>query len=79
MPKRSSGKDNKKPRKVRGKISRIGSFVPCGYAKIKDLFRFQFLIRGESVYPISDLLAQIKTSHSDVSCLIDVDPISTYF
>jgi primosomal protein N' (replication factor Y) len=57
----------------------IHPVVPCGYAKIKDLFRFQFLIRGESVYPISDLLTQIKISYSDISSLVDVDPISTYF
>lgn len=49
--------------------------VPCGYAKIKDLFRFQCLIKAPSTRPITDLLSKLRKS----PLLIDVDPLSTYF
>jgi primosomal protein N' (replication factor Y) len=52
--------------------------IPCGYAKIKDQFRFQCLLKGESPRPITDLLKNIK-KHPHIRLLIDVDPLSTFF
>ncbi len=52
--------------------------IPCGYAKIKDHYRFQCLIKGESTRPISDIL-KILPRHSKVHLLVDIDPLSTFF
>ncbi len=52
--------------------------VPCGYAKIKDLFRFQLLIKGPVTRPVTEILEFIKPP-SSVRVTIDVDPLSTYF
>ncbi len=56
--------------------------VPSGYAKIKEMFRFQCLIRGPSIYTINLALQQALAAHplpSAVRLHIDVDPLSTYF
>lgn len=47
--------------------------VPAGHPKIKDQYRFQFLIRTPKVSQISDFLKEIPNAK------IDVDPLSTYF
>ena len=52
--------------------------IPCGYAKIKNNYRFQCIIKGHSTRPITDLLKNAKPL-SSVRLLIDVDPLSTYF
>jgi len=60
----------------------IHPLVPCGHAKIKDQFRFQFLIKGEKISPLSVLLSKIQhrfAAQKKVRLLIDVDPLSTYF
>ncbi|HSX11804.1 MAG TPA: primosomal protein N' [Chlamydiales bacterium] len=49
------------------------SIAPCGHAKIKDQYRFHFLIKIGKVSQIADHLKDI------VGAKIDVDPISTYF
>ncbi len=46
--------------------------LPSGHGKVKDLYRFQFLIKTEKIGQIIDHLR-------DISAKIDVDPISTYF
>lgn len=56
--------------------------VPCGYTKIKDLYRFQFLIRGPSMNPLNNALAAIQHSHPlprQIRLFIDVNPSSTFF
>ena len=56
--------------------------VPSGYAKIKDKFRFQCLIRGPSIYTINSSLQKAISSvmlPRSVRLHIDVDPLSTYF
>lgn len=47
--------------------------VPAGHPKIKDQYRFQFLIRTPKVSQISDFLKDLPGAK------IDVDPLSTYF
>ncbi len=48
--------------------------APCGYAKIKDLFRFQFLVKAEAIPSLPELPKQ-----SGIRLFVDIDPISTYF
>jgi len=56
--------------------------VPCGYAKVKGKYRYQFLVRGPSIYPISraleTLLPGVKLG-KDSRISIDINPASTYF
>lgn len=52
--------------------------VPCGHAKLKGDFRFQFIIKGEKM---GQLLALIQKAgpEKDIRLFIDVDPLSTFF
>ncbi|MFY7842952.1 MAG: replication restart helicase PriA [Rhabdochlamydiaceae bacterium] len=61
--------------------SQIHPVVPSGHAKIKDKFRFQFLIKVKSVAPFSSLLRDFKQKFESkkTRILIDVDPQSTFF
>ncbi|HEY5236333.1 MAG TPA: primosomal protein N', partial [Rhabdochlamydiaceae bacterium] len=52
--------------------------IPCGYAKIKDHYRFQCLIKGETTRPITEILKPIPRN-PHVQLLVDVDPLSTFF
>jgi len=60
----------------------LQNVLPCGYPKIKDRFRFQFLIKGPSCGPITRLLTPLlqkrKTLPKELRILIDVDPLSTF-
>ncbi len=51
--------------------------IPCGYAKIKNYYRFQCLIKAVNPRPLTDVL-RIITPPSSIRLLIDVDPFSTY-
>lgn len=62
-----------------GKGYLVHPVVPSGHAKIKNLFRFQCLIRGMQVYPAVQLLQHLKQVREGVKLHIDVDPLSTYF
>ena len=55
--------------------------VPCGHAKVKDQFRFQFLIKGEKISPLLHFskIQQRFAEQKHVRLLIDVDPLSTFF
>ncbi len=56
--------------------------VPAGHAKVKDKYRFQFLIRGPNMAPISralDGVLQAVKLPSGLSCRVDINPVSTYF
>lgn len=53
--------------------------TPCGCVKIKERFRYQFLIKGKNLKPVSAALTKINPPSRKVSILIDVDPISVYF
>jgi len=56
----------------------IHPVIPCGYAKIKDHYRFQCLIKGETTRPITEILKPIPRN-PHVQLLVDVDPLSTFF
>lgn len=54
---------------------------PCGYAKVKDRYRFQFILKGASVHRMQAAIypAFNKVQHpSYVRITIDVNPLSTY-
>lgn len=53
--------------------------VPAGYAKIKDIFRYQFLIRGKSALEASRLLeGPLSQMPHGVEAHIDVDPLTLF-
>jgi len=56
--------------------------VPCGYAKIKNLFRFQFLIKCPSLLPLNRALQLAREKIppcKKVKVSIDINPSSTFF
>jgi primosomal protein N' (replication factor Y) len=56
--------------------------VPCGHAKIKDRFRFQFLIKSPKDRLIAPIIDQVKKQFPfdrQTKVLVDVDPLSTFF
>lgn len=56
--------------------------VPSGHLKIKDLYRYQFLLKTTQVPILSKTIFTLAASFSlprKISFLIDVDPISTFF
>lgn len=59
----------------------MNQVTKAGYAKIKDKFRFQFLLRGPSVYQMNKkleaALKEFPLPHT-IILKIDVDPISTF-
>lgn len=56
--------------------------IPCGYTKIKDLYRYQFLMRGPTLYPLNNSLKILQEKFSlprQVKLTVDVNPSSTFF
>jgi len=67
---------------VLGNKAQVHPVVPSGHPKIKDFFRFQCLIRGQSVYVINQAIQQALSQNPLPNKLrfhIDVDPLSTFF
>lgn len=55
---------------------------PAGHAKVKDNYRYQFLVRGQSTLPMSQALSATKQHlgfNKEIRTHIDVDPSSTFF
>jgi len=50
----------------------------AGHPKIKDLYRFQFLIKTDKITSVTPLLSSLNFT-SNVLFKIDVDPLSTFF
>jgi len=50
--------------------------LPSGHPKVKDLYRFQLIIKTLRIRDLGGMLEQVLTS---AKCKIDVDPISTFF
>jgi primosomal protein N' (replication factor Y) len=53
--------------------------IACGHAKIKDDFRFQFLIKADKLGQLLPLLQKEERRTNIYRLLIDVDPLSTFF
>lgn len=56
--------------------------LPSGHPKIKDIYRFQFLIRGPIKPTLQSEILALRQSFPfprDLRLTIDVDPLSTYF
>ncbi len=56
--------------------------VTSGYTKVKDNYRFQFLVKGPSMYHLQQCVTKIKEKlffSKDVRFFIDVDPVFTFF
>ncbi|HRW58316.1 MAG TPA: primosomal protein N', partial [Chlamydiales bacterium] len=61
---------------------KVHPVMACGRHKTKDYFRFQFIIRGKQIFPLSRLLKTILKTFkkpSTLKVLIDVDPLNTFF
>lgn len=68
--------------KVLPKEYELHAIIPSGHAKIKDNFRFQLLIRGPAIQPVSNALAVFKENSflpKSIHLLVDVNPMSTFF
>lgn len=51
-----------------------------GHAKVKDRWRFQFLVRGSSTQPVTKAISQLNFHiPSNYRVLINVNPLSTFF
>lgn len=60
----------------------LNPVIPCGYAKVKNQHRYQFLIRSSSMQPLSRSISHFFESNkvpSQIKIFIDVDPSSTFF
>lgn len=61
---------------------KIHPVLPSGKVKIKDIYRYQFLIRGKNILLAVKTIQKTKKEFklpSGVFFFIDVDPIDTYF
>lgn len=60
----------------------IHPVIPCGHAKIKDNYRFQFLIKGTRLNQLKSYLErsqQVCPLPKDMRLSVDIDPTSTFF
>lgn len=59
----------------------IHPVIPCGYAKIKNLYRFQFFIKTKNIMRTVSHLEKMRKNYDfgKTRLSIDVDPQSTYF
>ena len=56
--------------------------IAAGHAKIKNHYRFQILIRGPHIYPISkaiERLREVRVLSKNIKMLVDINPVSTFF
>lgn len=53
--------------------------TPCGCARIKKNYRFQFLVKGASLASLHGALDKTPLPHRNVRMIVDIDPISVYF
>lgn len=60
----------------------LNAVIPAGHSKIKDKYRFQLLIRGPNIYPISKAIDGLKETlyfPKETRLLVDINPVSTFF
>jgi primosomal protein N' (replication factor Y) len=56
--------------------------IPAGRSKVKDRYRYQFLVKGPSIYRLSDAIQTVRgrwRMHASVRLVIDIDPLNTHF
>lgn len=59
--------------------------IPAGHAKVKDKFRYQFLVRGPAIQPISQVMEKLTDTlkkellGNQVQLHVDINPLSTFF
>ena len=56
--------------------------IPCGYTKVKDQYRYQFILRGPSLLPLNAALQSVQEKSplsAQVKLFLDIDPSSTFF
>lgn len=58
--------------------SEVLPLIACGHARIKGVFRYQFLIKTKNVSSILPQLHQLQ-QHKEIKLSIDIDPLSTFF
>ncbi|MCI0381945.1 MAG: primosomal protein N' [Chlamydiae bacterium] len=62
-------------------IYEIHPIIACGHAKVKNSYRFQFLIKGNRINNLFQKIAEAQNGlkkNPKIRVSIDVDPISTY-
>lgn len=61
--------------------TKIHALIPPAHCKIKDLFRFQILLRSKKITPLLSQIKEIKENFlsSSIKIFIDIDPINTFF
>ncbi len=65
--------------KLNPKEHQVLSLAPCGYAKIKDRHRYQFIIKTISMMKLSQILSDLPIKKlASVKILIDIDAVSTF-
>ncbi len=88
-----SGKDSEQTQIIAEKIHtaltnslpndfQLHPVIPCGYAKVKDHHRYQFLVRGPTMYILAPTISAIQAREPlprQVKLFIDVNPSSTFF
>lgn len=60
----------------------INPVLPSGHAKVKDRYRFQFIVRGNSMRLLNMAIEDAKTKFNyarDGKLLIDINPLTIYF
>ncbi len=56
--------------------------LPAGHPKIKERYRFQFLIKTKAILPIAERLETLRQNRAfskSIQMLIDIDPTATFF
>jgi len=60
----------------------VNPVIASGHAKIKDRFKFQFIIRGRSMKQLTQALEETKQKipqTKDAKLLVDINPLTIYF
>ena len=60
----------------------IHPVIPAGHDRIKDNFRFQFLVKGPSIYRLNQAVETVRSRWqipSSVRLGVNIDPLGTFF
>lgn len=60
----------------------LNPVIACGYAKVKDHYRYQFLLRGPSLTSLHTSIQMTQTKEaipSRIKVFVDINPSSTFF